>query len=617
MGKLLVVDLTAGEVRDEPVNAEIARDFIGGAGYAVRALYDEIGPDTDPLGPENVLVFMTGPLVGTRAPSCGRFEVCSLSPLTGIWGESNSGGFWGPELRFAGYDGIVVRGRADEPVWLSVVDGQPPALHDARGLWGLDTYETQDRLRDELGDDRVRVASIGPAGENLVLYAAVMNDHGRAAGRTGMGAVMGSKNLKAIAVRGSQKVSLADADAFSCAARAARQVVLDDFATQIYRDMGTASFVDMSIMWGNMPNKYWSQPEFEEATHLSGVSMLETILTRPMPCYGCAVACGREVSLAETPYGTAVVDGPEYETVAMLGSQLLIDDLPAVAYAGHLCNRYGLDTISAGSAIALAYLLYERGFLTADDTGGLPLRWGDAGTAHVLLEQIANRTGVGDVLAEGVKRIAARYGAEDLAVHVNGLAPAAHDPRAVSGMALVYATSPRGACHMQGDMYAVDMGLTVPEVGIEPSGRFKSRGKAKVVASLQDWRTLFNSAIMCVFVNPTAPLLAELLSSATGYGPAAGGDGQIAYWKQAGERAFTLKRAFNNRLGVRRGNDRIPSRLLLPMANGSQGRRPRMDILLAEYYRARDWDWETGRPSRATLERLGLHDVAAGLWNGA
>ncbi|MGD8475425.1 MAG: aldehyde ferredoxin oxidoreductase N-terminal domain-containing protein, partial [Anaerolineae bacterium] len=350
MGKLLVVDLTKGELQDEPLNPTMAHDFVGGSGYAARYLYDELGPDTDPLGPDNTLMFMTGPLVGTRAPSCGRHEICAISPLTGIWGESNSGGFWGAELRFAGYDGIVIRGRSERPVWLSIIEGQPPSLHDAVNLWGLDTYETQQRLRDELDDQKVRVTCIGPAGENLVLYAAVMNDHGRAAGRTGMGAVMGSKNLKAIAVRGRQRVPLADKDSFSQTAKQAVQIVREDITPQVLNQMGTANIVDMSIMWGNLPNKYWSQPRFEEATNLSGITMMETILTRAVPCYGCTVACGREVTLKDTPYGVDVVDGPEYETVAMLGSQLLVDDLPGVAYAGHLCNRYGMDTISAGSS---------------------------------------------------------------------------------------------------------------------------------------------------------------------------------------------------------------------------------------------------------------------------
>jgi aldehyde:ferredoxin oxidoreductase len=608
MGKLLVVNLTNSELKDEPIDFTIAHDFVGGAGYAARYLYDELGPDTDPLGPDNPLMFMTGPLVGTRAPSCGRHEVCALSPLTGIWGESNSGGFWGAELKFAGYDGIVVRGRAEKPVWLSIVEGQPPTLHDASGLWGLDTYETQQRLRDELGDQKMRVASIGPAGENLVLYAAVMNDHGRAAGRTGMGAVMGSKNLKAIAVRGTQRVPLAHKESFSQTAKQAIKIVTEDVTTEVFRQMGTANGVDMSIMWGSLPNKCWTQATFEEATNLSGIAMMETILTRAVPCYGCAVACGREVTLKDTPYGVEVVDGPEYETVAMLGSMLLVDNLPGVAYAGHLCNRYGLDTISAGSAIALAYLLYDRGFITTADTGGLPLQWGDIEAAHTLLEMIAHRQGLGDALADGTKRFAARYGAEDLAVHVNGLEPAAWDPRALSGMAVVYATSPRGACHMQGDMYMVDMGLTIPEVGIFPGGRFKTRGKSRVVAKVQDWRTLFNSAIMCVFVNPTAPILVKLLSEATGW------SSDIVWWQRTGERAFDLKRALNNRLGVRRGNDRLPVQLLIPMSNGSRGRTPQMEILMAEYYAERDWDWETGKPSRERLISLGLPDIAEDLW---
>lgn len=608
IGKLLIVDLTRHELCEEPLNWTMARDFIGGAGYAARLLYGELGPHTDPLGPENTLVFMTGPLVGTRAPSCGRHEVCALSPLTGLWGESNSGGFWGAALKFSGYDGIVIRGRSETPVWLSLLEGHPPTLHDATDLWGLDTYETPQRIREKLGDRQVRVASIGPAGENRVLYAAIMNDHGRAAARTGMGAVMGSKNLKAIAVRGARSVPLADPETFRRAANQALQWVKDDISTQVYHQMGTASFVDMSMMWGNMPHKYWTQPVFEEATYLSGVTMMETILTRSVPCYGCVVACGREVTLKDTPYQVEVVDGPEYETVAMLGSMLLVSDLPGVAYAGHLCNRYGLDTISAGSSISLAYLLYERGIITAADTGGLPLKWGDIETAHTLLEMIARRQGFGDRLANGVKRLAADYGAEDLAVHVKGLEPAAHDPRALSGMAVVYATSPRGACHLQGDMYAVDMGLTIPELGIIPSGHFKARGKAPIVARLQDWRTLYNSMVMCVFVNPPAPLLAQLLAAATGW------PSDLQWWQRAGERIFTLKRAFNNRLGVRRGHDRLPQILFVPMANGSRGRTPRMEILMREYYASRDWDWETGKPSRKKLVELGLPEVAEELW---
>jgi aldehyde:ferredoxin oxidoreductase len=267
-----------------------------------------------------------------------------------------------------------------------------------------------------------------------------------------------------------------------------------------------------------------------------------------------------------------------------------------------------LDTISAGSAISLAYLLYDLGFIGTAETGGIPLNWGEIETAHTLLEMIAHRQGFGDVLAEGVKRIAAHYGADDLALHVNGLSPSAHDPRALSGMGLVYATSPRGACHMQGDMYIVDMGLTISEVGIFPGGRFKTRSKARVVTNLQNWRTLYNSAIMCVFVNPTAPVLVNLLSTATGW------SSDIVWWQRTGERIFNLKRAFNNRLGVRRGNDRLPERMFIPMSNGSRGRTPRMETMLEEYYEHRGWDWKTGKPSRQRLISLGLPDIAQDVW---
>jgi len=608
MGKLLVVDLNQGEVRDEPVNQAIAQGFVGGAGYAARYLYDELQPSVDPLGPRNTLVFMTGPLVGTRAPSCGRHEVCALSPLTGIWGESNSGGFWGAELRFAGYDGIVIRGQSERPVWLSILEGQPPALHDASGLWGLDTYETQARVREDLGDSRVRVASIGPASENLVLYGAIMNDHGRAAGRTGMGTVMGSKKLKAIAVRGRQRVPLFNREAFIEAARKAAEIVSEDISIQVLHQMGSANFVDMSYMWGNLPIKYWTGSEFDDCTLLSGVTMSETILTRAVPCYGCSVACGREITLKGTRYGLDAIDGPEYETVVMLGSLLMVSDLPGVAYANYLCNRYGLDTVSAGSSIGLATLLFERGILTAGDTGGLPLRWGDIEMVHNLIELTARREGFGKVLADGTKRMAARYGAEDLAVQINGLDLPGHDPRAFSGMGAVYATSPRGACHQQGDMYMVDMGLTIEEAGIVPSGRFKTRGKARVAARTQDWRSLYGGLIMCNYVNPTAPVLAELLGTATGW-PV-----DVAWCQLTGERIFNLKRAVNNRLGVRRGNDRLPRTLMIPLGGGSKGRTPHMEPMMKEYYAERGWDWDTGRPSRDKLEQLGMPEIATDLW---
>ncbi|HIP96300.1 MAG TPA: aldehyde ferredoxin oxidoreductase, partial [Anaerolineae bacterium] len=471
IGKLLRVDLSSGTIEDEPLNPDWARQFVGGSALAARYLYDLITPQTDPLGPENPLMFMTGPLVGTTAPSCGRYVVCARSPLTGIWGESNSGGYWGPELKFAGYDGIMITGRAAYPVYLWIKDGVAE-LRDAGHLRGQDSYQAQESIRQELGEPKARVACIGPAGENLVKYAAVMNDAGRAAGRTGMGTVMGSKNLKAIAVRGTGSVPLADEEAFRDYVRRARKEIQEDLVTEILRLMGTAGSAEMLMMFGDMPSRYFTGDEMN-VTPIGGATMAETILVKHAACYRCPIACGRLTDISER-YGLSRVDGPEYETVAAYGSLLLVDDLPAIAYAHHLCNRCGLDTITSGVTIAFTYYLYDQGVISARDTGGLELHWGDIETAIRLTEMIAYREGFGDLLAEGSLAVARHFGVEELAVQVNGLEVPMHDPRASFGMAVNYATGPRGACHNQGDMYLVDQGQQQEELGIVMGDRFES-----------------------------------------------------------------------------------------------------------------------------------------------
>ncbi len=607
-GQLLTVDL-GGHIAAQPLNPDYARDFLGGAGLAARYLYDLIQDDTDPLGPDNPLILMTGPLVGTSAPSCGRYVACALSPLTGIWGEANSGGFFGPELRFAGYDGLIIRGRAEKPVYLSILDGHAQ-LHDATHLWGLDSYETQRRIQAELDQPHARVACIGLAGENQVRYAAIMNDHGRAAGRTGMGAVMGAKNLKAIAVRGKRRPPLAAPDTFQALTRETTRFVRDDFISVGFREGGTAIYVEMGLLMGDVPAKYWTDGKFEAAGQLSGTVMAETILKGPAACYRCPIACGRRVKLDNRRHG-GEIDGPEYETVIALGALIGSDDLEGAAYAGHLCNLYGMDTISAGSTIALAYYLYDQGVLTSADTGGMPLKWGDIETAIALVEQTARRQGLGALLAEGAKRLAEHLGAPDLAVHVKGLEMAMHDPRAFSGMAVSYATGPRGACHLQSDMYMVDMGAELPELDIQPSGRFKTRGKAATTARHQNWRSLYNAMIMCHFANPPVPQVTAMLAAATGW------DRSPREWLTVGERIFVLQRAINNRRGVRRGHDRLPQLVQRPLSGGTMGRTPRMAQLLSSYYAYRQWDWETGKPSREKLVALGLEDVADDLWPAA
>lgn len=598
-GRLLVVDLTTGQCLTEPLNEVHARQFLGGSGLGARYLYNLLGPDVDPLGPSNPLVFMTGPLVGTRAPSCGRYAVCARSPLTGFWGEGNGGGFWGPELRFAGYDGIVVRGASERPVYLSIRDDQTE-LRDAGDLWGKDFYETQEAIRESLGDRRTRVVGIGTGGERLVRYAMVMNDHGRAAGRGGLGAVMGSKNLKAIAVRGAGKVPLADAEAFAAAARAALSVVREDISSQMLGLGGTAFYADLGMMEGDMPSRYFTQGMFEAVENLGGGVMADTILIDKKSCYGCAVACGRETRLKR--YGVERADGPEYETVASFGTMLLVDDLEAVSYAGHLCNRYGLDTISAGGTIAFVYYLFDQGLVTAGDLDGFTPAWGDVEPAIKMIELIAQREGIGDLLAEGSRAVGRHFGVENLAVQVNGMEVAMHDPRSYVGQAITYATSPRSGCHMQGDMYMLDSGEMVPELGQQAGDKAESSPeKARMAALRQDWRCVTNALIQCHLVNPPLEHVLDMLNAVTGWSVDAG---ELAL---CGERIFNLKRLINHRMGLTSENDRLPELLLRPLEDGGTlGVVPDMAVLLPAYYAARGWDPHSGEPTPETLARLQL-----------
>jgi len=589
MGKILRVDLTAGTVWNEPLNEAYAREYVGGSGLAARYACDMVTAETDPLGPENPLIFMTGPLVGTAMPSAGRYSVGALSPATGLWGEANSGGFFGPELRFAGYDGIIITGKSDCPVWLSIIEGEA-LLCEATDLWGLDSYATQKCIRSLMGESRARVACIGPAGEHLAAMAAVMNDHGRAAARTGLGAVMGAKNLKAIGVRGRAKVPVANAQTLDALAKAIIAGVEDDMAAASIQMAGTAGYVDMALMYGDMPIRYYQQDAWDEASALSGVLMLDNYQNRTAACYRCPIACGRETRAPS--YGVDKVDGPEYETLGALGSLVMVADLEAVIYAGHLCNLYGLDTISAGATIALACELFERGLLTTADTGGLEIRYGDAAMVHRLLDMMAHREGFGAWLADGSYALAARLGVPELAVTVNKLEVPMHDPRAFSAMAAIYALSPRGACHMQGDMYGVDTGQgPAYELGIVPGERFESsEEKGRIAARQQAWRTLYNALTLCQFQNPGVERLLAALNAVTGWGLA------VDDLLPLGKRILTLKRQLNLRRGLTRAAERLPDLLLQPLDGGTEGNVPDLDALLAGAYAEYGWDMETGVP---------------------
>lgn len=600
MGKILRVDLSAGKIWDEPINAAFAQSFVGGSGLAARYLYDLVEREIDPLSPQNPLIFMTGPLVGTAMPSASRFSVCAISPLTRIWGEANSGGYFGNDLRAAGYDGVICEGRAERPVWLAIVDGQV-SLHPADELWGLDSYETQERIREVTSNTRMRIACIGQAGENLVKMAAVMNDDGRAAGRTGMGAVMGSKNLKAIAVCGSAKVPLADSEGFKATVREIMGISKEDFANQAIHLAGTAGYVNMGLMFGDMPIRHFQQGEWEEAENLSGINLVTEYQNRSLACYRCPIGCVRETRA--TTYGVDKVDGPEYETLGALGSSTMVSDLEAVIYMGHQCNRHGMDTISAGGTLALACELFERGILSTVDTGGLEIRYGKAQVMMQLLEMMARREGFGDLLAEGSASLAEHFGVPELAVTVNRLEVPMHDPRAFSGLVVTYALSPRGACHMEGDMYGVDTGQGAPvELGIIPGDRFDdSEEKGHMSARQQAWRNLYNALTLCQFQNPGVTPLLEAVNTVTGWG-----------WEaedllEAGKRIVTLKRSLNAKLGLTRANDRLPELLLKPISDGgTEGFVPNVERMLTGAYAEYGWDPVTAMPDAGMTKELGL-----------
>jgi aldehyde:ferredoxin oxidoreductase len=599
MQPILKVNLSSREISQISVPPDWERDYLGGASLAARLLYDRLTPDLDPLSPPAPLLFMTGPLTGTAGPAVGRFVICGRSPATGLWGESNCGGFWGPELRMAGYDGLWVEGRAAEPVSLWVRDGEVE-IRPASHLWGLDTYETQAAVEGELGAGKVRVASIGPAGEALLPFALILCDHGRVAGRTGMGALMGSKNLKAVAVQGHGLAPVFDSQRYKPLRAQTNRTLREDPVSLVARELGTSAVADYFDYLGEMPKRYYQQAVLGEEIRVSGAAMKETILSGVSACHACVIACGRVVRLEDGQKRK----GPEYETLVGFGPNLLLNDLALATRLGELCDRYGMDTISLSNTIGLAFRLFEMGLVTRSDTGGLELDWGNAETVERLVHLTARREGFGERLALGARGLGRLYNAEDEAVQVNGLEVAYHDPRGASGMALVYATSPRGACHNQSDYFLVDIGQVEPSLGMAVIDHHASAEKAANVAIHQDWRTIANSLVFCFFANVEPQTLLDLINTACGL------DWSLQELLRCGERGWNLKRVINNRFGLTRANDRLPKSLLEPYEDES----PHQDSLtpiefeqmLAAYYQHRGWDWRTGFPSAGKLRALGL-----------
>jgi aldehyde:ferredoxin oxidoreductase len=599
--KILKVDLSSGDISDAPLDPKVAREFIGGAGYACRTLYDMVDSETDPLGPENPLMLMTGPFSGTWVPTGSKMSFCAKSPQTNLWAHSTVGGHLGADLKFAGYDGVIITGQSDKPVYLLIHDSVIE-IRDAEHLWGKDTAETWDMLIEETGLKSPGIARIGIAGENLVKYANIIVDSYRAAGRAGLGAVMGSKKLKGIVIKGTdRKVKVADQDNLQNYVKSLNEDKSEDTTFKMYSELGSAGYVDMaSGMYGSMPAGYYTVSDFD-SYDISGTTMRETILTGKYACFRCPIGCGRKIRITEGKYATGDFAGPEYEVTGSMGSLLLNNDIRAVAYASSQLDLMGLDFISAGTMAAFAYYLFNEGKIKAEDLDGIKPKWGEIDSALALLRKVATRDGVGDLMAEGTFKFGEMFGVENLAAQVNGLELPMHDPRGFSGLAVGYATSPRGACHMTADMYNWQMGLTDEKFGIESFDRFAN--EADVVAKVQNFRAVTNSALICHYYPILSEDLVELFKLVVGW------DYPIEEIAETGERIFTMMRLFNLKMGYETKNEKLPDIVLQPLDGPTEGHVPDVNAQLDTWYKHRGWNRKTGKPPAKKLKALGLSDL--------
>ena len=598
MQPILHINLSIGSIDQMNVPREWELDYLGGASLAARLLYKELIPGLDPLTEDAPLLFMNGPLTGTSGPAVGRFVICAKSPATHLWGESNCGGFWGPELRMAGYDGLWITGKAETPVYISIID-KIVKIHSAKHLWGMSTYSTQSAVKAEVDLKNVRVAVIGPAGESQIPFALILTDHGRVAGRTGMGAVMGSKNLKAIAVKGHGKVPVADGERYALIRSKVNRELKADTYTEVFHELGSAGGADYFDYLAEMPKRYFLNGVYESATKISGANIAESILVGTSACHACVVACGRVVKLEDGEKRK----GPEYETLVGFGPNLLYDDPAMITKLGELCDLYGMDTISVSNTIGLVLKLFELGMITKKDTGDDSLEWDNPETMEKLIHQTVKKEGIGEWISKGSRELGKHFGCEDEAIQVNGLEVPYHDPRGSSGMALVYATSPRGACHNQSDYFLVDIGQLLISIGMEHFSRQGGAEKAKNVSIHQDWRTITSSLVSCIFANVPPESILDLVNAACGL------DWSLKDLMIAGERGWNLKRAINNRLGLTRKNDKLPKALLQPYSDhpsGADEYAPDFEKMLEAYYEVRGWDPTTGNPKKEKLKELSL-----------
>jgi aldehyde:ferredoxin oxidoreductase len=608
-GKILNVDLTDEKIFKENLDSDKLEKYIGGKGYAARLLWDRTPTQVDPLGPDNLVIFATGPLTGTLCPST-RMCVVTKSPLTGTYNDSYVGGHFGNELKFAGYDYLIIRGKSNKPTYLWI-DDDKVEVRDARWLWGNNTFETEERLREKHEDRTIRVACIGPAGEKLVRYACVNVDLYRQAARGGTGTVMGSKNLKAVAVRGTGTVETKNPEKFEQLAAEAYKGIETNEGLYTMKRWGTGRSIIFSSDQSLYPTRNYQSETFEGVENLSGESMERKIWVKRKACFNCPIHCGHLAVVKSGEYAGAIVEGIEYETTALLGADCGIDDLAAVTNANMLCDKLGLDTLSTGGSIAFAMECYEKGILTDKETDGLKLEFGNHKAMNQMIVKIANREGLGNLMAEGVKIASEKIGknSQRFAMHVKGLELPGWAIRGAPSMGLAYATADRGGCHQRAWPISYELGSKTPDG--KTSERYDPQGKALGTKYDQDIGSSLYSLIACDFSTGAigTQRYIDLLNAATGW------TYNMDKFREAGERIWNLIRAFNVREGITKEDDTLPPRIFEdPLPTGiAEGRvvlRKDFERMLKEYYELRGWNANTGAPEYETLKRLDLEDIA-------
>ena len=610
IGKLLKANLSTGQLLDVPLDPDLCRNYLGGSGLAARIYLDLVGgpPYPEPFDPANPLIIMTGPVAGISLPGSSRFAICARSPLSNLWGEASCGGYFAPALKAAGYDGIIITGRAAHPVYLLIEEGNTE-IRDASELWGQDSYQTDDALKTRHGKG-ARTLSIGQAGENLVRFAAAISDKGHVAGRTGMGAVMGSKRFKAVVALGKGKITSADPQALKEIREAVLAKQAESLQSQTFKAFGTAGSLYIGSMMGDVPLKNWQLGTWDDESFLAldGTTMTDTILTENHTCHACSIASKRRVATTDDLFTVTEGPGPEYETIAAFGSMTLTPNLKAIAKANELCNRYGMDTISCGSTIAFAIEATERGSLQSD------LKWGDPASIVSMVEAIAHRQGLGDLLAEGSQRAAETLGLanSDMVLTVKGMELPMHNPQAYHGLGCGYATAPRGACHNAANFHLELGSVFYPELGLPgPFEEKSSQGKAFLSARGQEFAMVENSASLCMFntVNYTVTQVTQALAAITAF------PYTVEEIIIIGERLWQLKHGINLLLGATPADDRLPKRLLIPLEDGpAAGSIPDMELMLREFYELYTLD-SRGYPSRERLGNLELDYLAQRLYS--